>query len=76
MSHDTDNVQDNAIDQSTGVQVQHFDDEGYVVGHEHREHLSPEQIAELDDRLGERPPVTHVDEYATRPRITEHRPRE
>jgi len=31
------NVQDHPIDESTGVQPQHFDPEGYVLGHPHRE---------------------------------------
>jgi len=31
------NIQDHSLDESTGVQPQHFDPEGYVEGHPHRE---------------------------------------
>ncbi len=46
------NVQDHPIDESTGVQPQHFDPEGYVVGHPHRE-LTVEHETEHGEELPE-----------------------
>lgn len=44
MDDATDRIQDHPLDESTGVHPQHFDDEGYVVGHPHHTTVSSDQL--------------------------------
>lgn len=39
MNDSKNRIQDHSIDESTSVRPQHFDDEGYVIGHVHHEVL-------------------------------------
>jgi len=54
---DTQNTQDHALDETTGVDPQHFDGEGYVVGHPHHttvaaDDLTPEgRLIETDEGI-------------------------
>jgi hypothetical protein len=54
------NIQDHPIDESTAAQPQHFDAEGYVVGHPHHEmlveHETPGPVAPIG-QFHEEPPA-------------------
>ena len=41
---DTQNIQDQPIDESTGADPQHFDAEGYVLGHPHHTAVSSDDL--------------------------------
>lgn len=60
--NDSKNIQDHSLDESTSVQPQHFDDEGYVVGHVHHEltveHETPPPTAPLGQFQEELDPRT------------------
>jgi hypothetical protein len=44
MNESTDRIQDHALDESTGVQPQQFDADGYVVGHPHHTTVSGDDL--------------------------------
>ncbi len=50
---DTRRIQDHALDESTEVTPQHFDDHGYVVGHPHHEHVTGDDIGPDGRLVGE-----------------------
>lgn len=56
------NFQDHPIDESTSVQPQHFDADGYQIGQPHREllveHETPPPAAPLGQFPDEEPPAT------------------
>jgi len=50
---DTRRIQDHPLDESTEVTPQHFDDDGYVVGHRHHEHVTGDDIGPDGRLIGE-----------------------
>jgi len=44
MTDSTDRIQDHALDESTDVHPQHFDADGYVLGHPHHEAVANEDL--------------------------------
>lgn len=66
------NIQDHSLDESTDVHPQHFDEEGYVVGHPHHEGLTQADVEAADERLGARGPLEETDEFGSTPRLIRH----
>ncbi len=52
MNQPIDPVQDRSLDESTGVNPQHFDEEGYVIGHPHHTAVAADELGP-DGRLAE-----------------------
>ena len=48
---DAQNIQDHPLDESTGIQPQHFDADGYVVGAPHHVGMNQGDVVEHDARL-------------------------
>lgn len=50
---DTRRIQDRPLDESTEVTPQHFDEDGYVVGHPHHEHVTSDDLGPDGRLVGE-----------------------
>lgn len=50
---DTRRIQDQPLDQSTEGTPQQFDDDGYVVGHPHHEHVTSDDLSPDGHLIGE-----------------------
>jgi hypothetical protein len=53
-----DRIQDHSLDESTGVTPQHFDAEGYVVGHPHHDAVANEDLTPEGTLFSEPPGAT------------------
>ncbi len=61
---DTRGIQDHAIDETTDVNPQHFDDDGYVIGHPHHLDVTDQDLGPdgrlIDDAVTEGAPETDL----------------
>lgn len=64
MTETTDRIQDRSLDESTGVSPQHFDADGYVVGHPHHEAVANEDLTPEGTLVAETPTASTVNDGA------------
>jgi hypothetical protein len=57
MTESTDRIQDHPLDETTGVSPQHFDPEGYVVGHPHHTAVANEDLTPEGTLIDETAPA-------------------
>lgn len=61
---DAQNIQDHPLDESTGIQPQHFDADGYVVGHPHHDTVASDELGP-DGLLSQPDEIVTVPEAGT-----------